>query len=64
MSRLNKRLERLEERTLPLDLPDWPIEDQVIHVVEALHLHRIAGTVQLASDREIHLVATLIAEGG
>ncbi len=32
-------------------------------LLEALHLHRIAGTVQLATDRELRLVDALISEG-
>ncbi|MDP9485596.1 MAG: hypothetical protein M3Q49_07370 [Actinomycetota bacterium] len=54
---LSRRLEKLEEGAAPLDLPDWPIEDQLDDVLEALRIHRIAGTAQLATDREIRLVA-------
>ncbi len=64
MSRdLNRRLERLEVNALPLDLPDWPEEEQIVDLLEALHLHRIAATVQLATDRELRLVDALISEG-
>ncbi len=64
MSRdLNRRLEKLEVNATPLDLPDWPIESQLDDVLEALHIHRIAGTAQLATDREIRLVDALISEG-
>ncbi len=60
---LRHRLEKLEEGTTPLDLPDWPLEDQLDDVLEALRIHRIAGTAQLATDREIRLVDALIARG-
>ncbi len=59
---LRHRLEKLEEHALP-NLPDWPIEEQLVDVLEALHIHRIAGTVQLASNRELGLLDTLISEG-
>ncbi len=54
---LRRRLEKLEEGVTPLDLPDWPIEDQLEDVLEALRIHRIAGSAQLATDREIRLMA-------
>jgi len=60
---LKGRLEKLEEHTLPPDLPEWPEEEQIVDVLEALRIHRIAGTAQLATDRELRLVDTLIAQG-
>ncbi len=60
---LSRRLEKLEEGAAPLDLPDWPEEEQIVDLLEALHLHRIAGTVQLGTDRELRLVDALISEG-
>ncbi len=64
MSRnLKGRLEKLEEHTFPSDLADWPIEDQVEDVIEALYIHRIAGTVQLVTDRQLQLVDTLVSQG-
>ena len=60
---LSRRLEKLEEHSLPFDLPDWPIEDQLEDVLEALRIHRIAGTTQLATDRELRLVDTLVSRG-
>ncbi len=60
---LRRRLEKLEEGATPLALPDWPIEEQLDDVLEALRVHRIAGTAQLATDREIRLVDALISEG-
>ncbi len=60
---LKGRLQKLEEHATPLDLTDWPEEEQVEDVLEALHLHRIAGTQQLATDRELRLVDTLVSEG-
>lgn len=55
---LSRRLEKLEEDALPSDLPERPIEDQLDDVLEALRIHRIAGTAQLATDRELRLVAS------
>ncbi len=60
---LRRRLEKLEEGATPLDLPDWPIEEQLDDVLEALRIHRMGGTVQLATDRELRLVDALIARG-
>ncbi len=65
MSRgLSRRLAKLEEDATPFaDLTDWPLEDQLDDVLEALHIHRIAGTTQLCTAREIRLVDALISEG-
>ncbi len=54
---LSRRLERLEENALPADLPEWPVEDQIDDVLEALRVHRMGGTAHLATDRELQLVA-------
>ena len=63
--RLLARLEDLEARAVGADpfrdFPDWSIEDQVEEVRDALRLHRIASTAQLATDRQIHLMGLLCA---
>jgi hypothetical protein len=64
MRRLDSRLRRLEQEVVPPILPtwpDWPLEDQFEAVLRALRVHRVGGTVQLATDHEIHLMGLLCA---
>jgi hypothetical protein len=61
---VKRRLRRLEEElsaSTPPTWTDWPVEDQFEAVLEALRVHRAGGTVQLATDREIHLMGFLCA---
>ncbi len=60
---LERRLEDLEAReggNLE-EFADWPIEDQLEQVLDALRMHRITDTAQLATDRQIHLMGLLCA---
>lgn len=68
MSRgMQRRIDRLEElagsyETSPLAaFPDWPLDDQAEDMMEALLLHRCAGSVQLCTDREINVLGILHA---
>jgi hypothetical protein len=56
LSRLETNAASEESTALGAMPPDWPLEDQIEAVLDALRLHRIAGTKQLATDRQIHLM--------
>lgn len=60
---MHRRLEALEQLAHPLGSigDDWPLEDQLDDVMDALRVHRAGDTAQLAADRQIHLMGLLCA---
>lgn len=61
---LRRRLQKLEGSAGPEEqLPDWPLEEQAQDVMDSLEIHRMGGTKQLATDREINVLGILYAAG-
>lgn len=64
---MQRRLNKLEELATPYGtsplaaFPDWPFDDQAEDMLNALLLHRCAGSVQLCTDREINVLGILHA---
>jgi hypothetical protein len=63
---MKRRLKNLEEFATPdevatIGLPDWPLEEQAKNLLEALLVHRCAGTIQACTDREINVLGILHA---
>jgi hypothetical protein len=64
---MQRRIDKLEELATPYETsplvahPDWPLDDQAEDMMEALLLHRCAGSVQLCTDREINVLGILHA---
>lgn len=65
---IQRRLSRLETNAasggstaLGALVPDWPLEDQAEDLLEALLLHRCAGSVQACTDRQINVLGILHA---
>jgi hypothetical protein len=62
---MQRRLNKLEELATPYEssplaaFPAWPLDDQAEDVLDALLLHRCAGSVQLYTDREINVLGIL-----
>jgi hypothetical protein len=64
---IQRRLNKLEELATPYEssplvaFPDWPFDDQAEDMMDALLLHRCAGSVQLCTDREVNVLGILHA---
>lgn len=65
MSDLQRRLEALEKELSPASadgaFEDWPAEDQLEDILDALRVHRCGGTVYPATDRELSILSGLHA---
>jgi hypothetical protein len=57
---LHRAPEQMESYIFTLEERGWPVEDQVDDVIQRYRIHRLGGTKQLATDRELYIAEVLV----